>query len=74
MQKIELCSPSTKGKTVLVCPSKDKDGVVKQDWDVYIGHGLNNKHWVLEKSKWSNPFTRLNYLQGFVMKDTEDTY
>ena len=48
--------PSTKGKTVLVHPSKDKDGVVKQDWDVYIGHGLNNKHWVLEKSKWSNPF------------------
>ena len=47
---------STKGKTVLVHPSKDKDGVVKQDWDVYIGHGLNNKHWVLEKSKWSNPF------------------
>ena len=31
--------PSTKGKTVLVRPSKDKDGVVKQDWDVYIGHG-----------------------------------
>ena len=48
--------PSTKGKTVLIRPSKDKDGVVKQDWDVYIGHGLNNKHWVLEKSKWSNPF------------------
>ena len=23
---------------------------------MYIGHGLNNKHWVLEKSKWSNPF------------------
>ena len=41
---------------LLVHPSKDKDGVVKQDWDVYIGHGLNNKHWVLEKSKWSNPF------------------
>ena len=48
--------PSTKGKTVLVHPSKDKDGVVKQDWDVYTSHGLNNKHWVLEKSKWSNPF------------------
>ena len=48
--------PSTKGETVLVRPSKNKDGVVKQDWDVYIGHGLNNKHWVLEKSKWSNPF------------------
>ena len=48
--------PSTKGKTVLVHPSKDKDEVVKQDWDVYIGHGLSNKHWVLEKSKWSNPF------------------
>ena len=48
--------PSTKGKTVLVHPSKDKDGEVKQDCDVYIGHGLNNKHWVLEKSKWSNPF------------------
>ena len=48
--------PPSKGKTVLVHPSKDKDGVLKQDWDVYIGHGLNNKHWVLEKSKWSNPF------------------
>ena len=48
--------PPSKGKTVLVHPSKDKDGVVKQDWDVYIGHGLNNKHSVLEKSKWSNPF------------------
>ena len=48
--------PLSKGKTVLVCPSKDKDGVVKQEWDEYIGHGLNNKHWVLEKSKWSNPF------------------
>ena len=48
--------PPSKGKTVLVRPSKDKDGVVKQDWDVYICHGLNNKHWVLEKSKWSNPF------------------
>ena len=43
--------PPSKGKTVLVQPSKDKDGVVKQDWDEYIGHGLNNKHWVLEKSK-----------------------
>ena len=41
----------SKGKTVLVHPSKDKDGVLKQDWDVYIDHGLNNKHWVLEKSK-----------------------
>ena len=48
----------SKDKTVLVCPSKDKDGVLKQDWDVYIGHGLNNKHWVLEKSKCSNPFYR----------------
>ena len=48
--------PPSKGKTVLVHPSKDKDVVVKQDWDEYIGHGLNNKHWVLEKSKWSNPF------------------
>ena len=48
--------PPSKGKTVLVWPPKDKDGVVKQDWDEYIGHGLNNKHWVLEKSKWSNPF------------------
>ena len=46
----------SKGKTVLVCLSKDKDGVAKQDWDEYIGHRLNNKHWVLEKSKWSNPF------------------
>ena len=27
--------PPSKGKTVLVRPSKDKDGVVKQDWDVY---------------------------------------
>ena len=41
---------------LLVRPSKDKDGVLKQDWDVYIGHGLNNKHCILEKSKWSNPF------------------
>ena len=48
--------PPSKGKMVLVHPSKDKDGVLKQDWDVYIGHGVNNKHWVLEKSKWSNPF------------------
>ena len=48
--------PTLKGKTVLVHPSKDKDGVLKQDWDVYIGYGLNNKHWVLEKSQWSNPF------------------
>ena len=42
--------PPSKGKTVLVYPSKDKDGVLKQDWDVYMGHGLNNRHWVLEKS------------------------
>ena len=49
--KIETMFPPSKSKTVLVRPSKDKDGVVKQDWDVYIGHGLNNKHWVLEKSK-----------------------
>ena len=35
---------TSKDKTVLVHPSKDKDGVVKEDWDVYIGHGLNNKH------------------------------
>ena len=55
MQKVKTVSPS-KGKTVLVHPSKDKDGVLKQDWDEYIGHRLNNKHWVLEKSKWSNPF------------------
>ena len=41
---------------MLVHPSKDKDGVLKQDWDKCIGHGLNNKHWVLEKCKWSNPF------------------
>ena len=47
--------PPSKGKTVLVWLSKDKGGVVKQDWDEYIGHGLNNKHWVLEKSKQSNP-------------------
>ena len=48
--------PPSKGKTVLVHPSKDKDAVVKQEWGEHIGHGLNNKHWVLEKSKWSNPF------------------
>ena len=48
--------PPSMGKTVLVHPSKDKDGVLKQDWDVYIGHRLNNKHWVLEKFKCSNPF------------------
>ena len=41
---------------MLVRPSKDEDGVVKQDWNVSISHGLNNKHCVLEKSKWSNPF------------------
>ena len=56
MQKNRNYVPPSKGKTVLVRPSKDENGVVKQDWDVYIGHGLNNKHWVLEKSKWSNPF------------------
>ena len=56
MQKIETMFPLQQRVKLLVCPSKDKDGVVKQDWDVYIGHGLNNKHWVLEKSKWSNPF------------------
>ena len=28
--------PPSKGKTVLVHPSKDKDGVVKQDWDEYM--------------------------------------
>ena len=66
--------PSTKGKTVLVRPSKDKDGVVKQDWDVYIGHGL-----IINTGFWRNPngpihFTCLNYLQRFVMKDTEDIY
>ena len=55
MEKIKTVPPS-KGKTVLVHLSKDKDGVLKQDWDEYIGHGLNNKHWVLEKSKWSNLF------------------
>ena len=38
--------PPSKGKTVLVRPSKDKDGVVKQNWDEYTGHVLNNKHWV----------------------------
>ena len=37
--------PPSKGKTVLVCPSKDKDGVLKQDWDVYIGHGLNSNQY-----------------------------
>ena len=57
MQKVETMFPLQRVK---LCwfghQRKDKDGVVKQDWDVYIGHGLNNKHWVLEKSKWSNPF------------------
>ena len=66
--------PSTRGKTVLVCPSKDKDGVVKQDWDVYIGHGLNNKHWVLEKSKWSNPFYMPKLSAKICNEDTEDIY
>ena len=28
--------PPSKDKTVLVQPSKDKDGVVKQDWNVYM--------------------------------------
>ena len=37
--KIRNYVPPSKGKTVLVWPSKDKDGVVKQDWDVYIGLG-----------------------------------
>ena len=55
MQKNRKYVPPSKGKTVLVCPSKDKDGVVKHDWDKDIGHGLN-KHSFLEKSKWSNPF------------------
>ena len=55
MQKIETMFPLQRVK-LLVWPSKDKDGVVKQNWDEYIGHGLNNKHWVLEKYKWSNPF------------------
>ena len=53
--KLETMFPLQRAK-LLVWPSKDKNGVVKQDWDVYIGHGLNNKHWVLEESKWSNPF------------------
>ena len=66
--------PSTKAKTVLVRPSKDKDGEVKQDWDVYIGHGLNNKHWVLEKSKWSNPFYTPKLSAKIGNEDTEDTY
>ena len=66
--------PPSKGKTVLVWPSKDKDGVIKQDWDVYIGHGLNNKHWVLEKSKWSNPFYMPKLSAKILTKDTEDTY
>ena len=47
--------PPSPGKIVLVCPSKNKEGVLLRDRDVYIGHGLINKHWVLEKSKWSNP-------------------
>ena len=55
MQRIKTMSPLQRVK-LLAHPSKDKDGVLKQDWDVYIGHGLNNKHWVLEKFKWSNPF------------------
>ena len=45
--------PSTKGKTVLVRPSKDKDGVVKtglgcvhRSWGLIINTGF------LEKSKW----------------------
>ena len=66
--------PPSKGKTVLVQPSKDKDGMVKQDWDVYIGHGLK-----INTEFWRNPngpmhFKHPNYLQRFVTKDTEDTY
>ena len=43
MQKIETMFPLQQRVKLLVRPSKDKDGVVKQDWDVYIGHELNNK-------------------------------
>ena len=75
MEKNRNYVPPSKGKTVLVHPSKDKDGLVKQDWDVYIGHGLNNKHWFF----WRNPnglihFICPNYLQRFATKDIEDTY
>ena len=62
--------PPSKGKTVLVHPSKNKDGVVKQDRDVYIGHGLNNKHWVLEKSTWSNSF----YMPKLSAKNSNERY
>ena len=66
--------PPSPGKTVLVHPSKNKEGVLLQDWDVYIGHGLNNKHWVLEKSKWSNPFYTTKLSSKSEMKVTKDTY
>ena len=55
MQKIKTMFPLQRVK-LCGSPIKGKDGVLKQDWDEYIGHGLNNKHWVLEKFKWSNPF------------------
>ena len=73
MQKIETMFPLQRVK-LLVRSSKNKDGVVKQDWDEYIGHGLNNKHWVLEKSKWSNPFYMPKLSAKIVTKDTEDSY
>ena len=66
--------PPSKGKTILVRPSKDKNGMLKQDWDAYIGHGLNNKHWVSRSLNGPIHFTQPNYLQRCVLKDTEDTY
>ena len=73
MQRIKTVPPS-KGKTLLVHLSKEKDGVLKQDWDVYISHGLT-----INTGPWRSPngpihFTWPNYLQRYVTKDTEDTY
>ena len=59
---------------MLVRPSKDKDGVLKQDWDEYIGHGLNNKHWVLEKSRWSNPILHTQIICKDLQRKIQKTH
>ena len=47
--------PPGTGKTCLVRLTR-KNGKLFQDCDVYIGPKLCNDHWVLEQSKWFNPF------------------
>ena len=56
-------SPLQRAK-LLVCPSKNKEGVLKQDWDVYIGHGLNNKHWTKLSAKMCNERYRRHILSS----------